>query len=631
MKAVDTVFRFFEGMIDPFRYRRDYEPPNRLLGYVWHYVSQTRWAFAALLVYGFVNALVEATVFAFVGEIVDVLTAFQESGLKGTGWSGLLESSGWALLYMLAVVAVLRAVVVIVGALIEEQVIVPGFFVMMRWQSHKHVVGQSLSFFQNDLAGRISQKVFQSGIATGDMMISLLQVIWFIVVYAVTTVGLLATMDWQLSAVIIVWIIAFYLIASHFVPLVQEHSRITAETASVMSGRMVDSYTNVQTTKIYGSEQQEDLWVLDSMKVHREALKRFTRVLTSMRAMLAVVNGIVLSCVGWLSINLWLGDQATLGSVAFALALTLRLHLLSGRLMGQLNGFFRNLGTTQNTMDLVAQPHRLKDVEGAPELVFSGGEIRFEDVSFHYDRAGGLIENFSLTIKPGEKVGIAGPSGGGKTTLVHLAMRFFDPDSGRILIDGQDISKVSQNSLRSCFSLVQQDVQLFHRSVFDNIAYGDAHPSAERVEAAARLAHADEFISSLKDANGSEGYSARVGERGVKLSGGQRQRIALARAIYRDAPILILDEATSQLDSGLEHQIQDNLLKMMRNKTVLVVAHRLSTIAQLDRIVVVDQGSIVDQGTHQQLVRKKGIYQMLWYKQSGKKDIKPGMREQARQ
>lgn len=617
MKLFDPVFRLFESWIDPFKPREDYEPPNRLLAYVWHYVGQVRWAFLALLLYGFVNAIVEATVFSYVGQLVDVLTEYEANGDKGLGWAGLLAEHGDTLLVMLLVVALLRALVVTFGALIEEQVIVPGFFVMMRFQSHKHIVGQSLSFFQNDLAGRISQKVFQSGMATGDMMISLLQVIWFVVVYAFTTAGLLFALDWQLGVVIAIWMVVFYAIARYFVPKVREHARVTAETGSGVTGRMVDGYANIQTIKLYGSDNQTEDWVLDAMQAHQKAIFKFTRTLTAMRVSLTVVNGVVISIIGWIAIDLWLSGASTLGSVAFVMALVLRLHLLSNRLLGNLNGFFRNVGVTQNTMELVAHPHGIKDASDTPDFTFKKGEVEFENVQFHYDKLDGVISGVSLHVRAGEKVGIVGASGCGKTTLMHLMMRFFDTDKGNILVDGQNVRSVTQNSLRRNFSLVQQDVQLFHRSVFENIAHGDANADMERVQEAARQADAHEFILELQDKDGRHSYDARVGERGVKLSGGQRQRIAIARAIYRNAPILVLDEATSQLDSVTEQKIQNNLLKQMSKKTVFVVAHRLSTIMSLDRILVMDRGKIIEEGKHQALLAKGGVYADLWRRQNG--------------
>ena len=619
MRIFNPVFRFFESWIDPFAPRNEYEPPNRLLAYVWHYVGQVKWAFFALLLYGFANAVVEATVFSYVGKLVDLLTQFDASNGKAQGWSGLIEAHGSTLLTMLLVVAVLRAAIVTWGALIEEQVIVPGFFVMMRWQSHKHVIGQSLSFFQNDLAGKISQKVFQSGMATGDMMISLLQVIWFVVIYAITTFGLLAALDWQLGLVIGIWMVLFVIIAVHFVPKVRNHARITAETASSVNGRMVDGYSNIQTVKLHTSHEREDDWVLESMHVHQAAIIQFTRQLTLMRVSLTLANGAAISIIGWLAIDLWLSGVSSLGSVAFVMALTLRLHLLSNRLLGNLNGFFRNVGVTQNTMGLVAQPHGIIDVPDAKAIKFKGGAISFDNITFHYGKDGGVIDGLSLSIDAGERVGIVGPSGSGKTTLVHLAMRFFEPEKGIVTLDGQSLAEVTQASIMQQFSLVQQDIQLFHRSVRENITYGRIDVSDDEVIRAAKLAEAHDFILELEDGYGNAGYDTLVGERGVKLSGGQRQRLALARAFLRDAPVLVLDEATSQLDSVVEQKIQANLFEHTIGKTVIMVAHRLSTVANLDRIVVMADGKVVAQGSHKDLIAQPGLYKTLWQKQTGEK------------
>ncbi|MEO0327352.1 MAG: ABC transporter ATP-binding protein [Pseudomonadota bacterium] len=616
MRLIERVFRRFEGWIDPFKPLEDYEPPNRLVAYVWFYVAQAKWAFLALLVLGLLTALLEALVFSYVGQVVDLLTGFESSGEKARGWTGLMEQYGGLLLSMLVVVILLRLLVIALDALVEEQTIVPGFFILMRWQSHKHIIGQSLSFFQNDLAGRISQKVFQSGMATGDMMISLLQIIWFITVYAVTTAGVLFALDWQLGAIVVAWMLAFYFVARYFIPRVREHAKITADTGSGISGRMVDAYANIQTVKLHGTEKSEEDGVLNATQIHRKEIFKFTRILTMLRISANFVSAMAISLIGIMVIDLWLADQTSLGSVAFVLAMSLRLRLLLNRLLGNLNGFFRNVGVTQNTMELIAQPHGIRDVPDALDFEFRNGEIRIENLTFHYDRPEGALNDLSLNIKPGEKIGIVGSSGSGKTTLIHLLMRFFEPQSGRILIDGQDITKVKQDSLRQYFSFVQQDVQMFHRTVYKNIAYGMPDISKAKVEAAAKLANAHEFILELKDNNGATGYDSQIGERGVKLSGGQRQRIAIARALLREAPILILDEATSQLDSNTEKVIQGNLLEQMEGKTVIVIAHRLSTIAKMDRLIVLDNGKIVESGSHDQLIKTDGLYSAFWKKQA---------------
>ncbi|MCB1462547.1 MAG: ABC transporter ATP-binding protein [Nitratireductor sp.] len=613
----DRLYRLFENWVDPFQPRDDYQPPNRLLAFVWYYVRQTKWAFAALLVYGFLNALVEASMFTFVGWIVDIMTVAEASGARAGGWPAVVAGHGDVLLFMVLVVAVGRALVITFGALVEEQVIVPGFFTLMRWQSHKYVIAQSLSFFQNDLAGRIAQKVQQGGQAAGDMMISLLQIIWFIAVYAVTTLGLLAALDIRLGSVVALWILSFALIAWHFIPRIRARGRQVAEAGSVLSGRMVDGYANIAVVKLHGREAGEEDFVKSAARNMHRDLQKFTRELTGVRMTLSSVSGLIIALIGWLSVDLWLKGEITSGQVAFTLALTLRLNMLLARLMGNLNGFFRSIGTVQNTMELVARPLEMTDAPDAMPLAFKQGRIEFSHVEFGYGREETVIRDLSLAVEPGERVGLVGPSGAGKSTLVHLLLRFFDVESGRILFDGQDIAKVTQDSLRAQFSMVQQDTGLFHRSVRDNIAHGRAGASVEEIVAAAKKAHAHGFIETLEDARGRRGYDALVGERGIKLSGGQRQRIAIARVFLRNAPVLILDEATSQLDSEIEAAIQENLFQLMEGKTVIAIAHRLSTIAAMDRLVVINGGRIAEEGTHDQLLARKGLYAALWERQSG--------------
>jgi len=617
MKIADTVFRLFEGWIDPFAPRQDYEPPNKLLAYVWHYVGQARWAFFAMLIYGFLNAIVETAIFTFIGDIVDILGNFQSSESFSGGWDSLLSEYGSTLMFMMLIIVIFRAVVITFGALIEEQVIVAGFFTLMRWQSHKHVIAQSLSFFQNDLAGRISQKVFQSGQATGEMMISLFQVIWFIGVFSITAAGMLSALNWRLGALVLLWMVVFAILARRYVPMIRDRGREVAESASVASGQMVDGYANIQTVKLYGNSDPDRDWIYEGMLGTFEALKNFTRVLTSVRVLLSFVNGVAICAITWVAIDFWLAGGMSIGEVAFALALVIRLHMMLNRLMGNLNGFFRAVGTTQNTMGLVAQPLDLVDDKNAPDLILKKGHIELKHVHFRHEEDSTLLEDLSMEIKPGEKIGIVGPSGAGKTTLVNLILRFFDIDKGEISIDGQNIAHVTQDSLRSHFSLVQQESALFHRSVHDNIAYGSPDATREDVIKAAKRASAHEFIEELHDQASRSGYESRVGERGVKLSGGQRQRIAIARIFLRDAPILILDEATSALDSEIEAAVQENLFELMKGKTVIAIAHRLSTIASFDRLIILDKGRVVDEGTHKQLLKKGGLYADLWARQSG--------------
>ena len=407
------------------------------------------------------------------------------------------------------------------------------------------------------------------------------------------------------------------LLARFFIPRIRAHGKKTAEAGAVATGRMVDGYSNISTVKLHGATSHENDWIKQGIRGQYDALRFFTRDLTAVRVSLSALSNLMVCIISWKAIDLWLAGSISLGEVAFSLALVLRLSLLLNRLMGILNGFFRNIGTVQNSMDLIARPLEITDIADAKVLEFSGGRIEVDGIRFNYGKSGELFDGLSLDIKPGEKIGLIGPSGAGKSTLVNLLLRFFELEDGVIRIDGQDISKVQQDSLRSCFSMVQQDTAMFHRSVFENIAHGRPDASMDDVVAAAKKAKAHDFILGLEDARGRKGYEARVGERGIQLSGGQRQRIAIARIFLRDAPILIMDEATSQLDSGIEAAIKDNLDALMANKTVIAIAHRLSTISAMDRLIVLDEGRIVEAGTHSQLLRKKGLYAGLWTKQTG--------------
>lgn len=612
---LNRLFSWAENLIDPFAREEGFEPPRTFIAYVWFYVKQAKWAFLAMLLFGFLNAGVEAVIFTFVGDIVDLLTAFQTN--KDGGWAALLATAGPSLALMVFVALVLRVLIVFIGAIIEEQVIVPNFFTLTRWQSHSHIARQSLSFFQNDLAGRIAQKVFQSGHAMGDMMIALIQTIGFIAAYAVTTFGLLMSLNGTLGLFVVVWLIGFILLARFYIPRIRAHGKKTAEAGAVATGRMVDGYANIATVKLHGATARDNDWIREGLMGQYNALRLFTRDLTGVRVTLSLLSNVMVCVIAWKALDLWLASIITLGEVAFSLALVLRLSLLLNRLMGILNGFFRNVGTVQNSMDLITTPLEIVDAPDAKPIQIKKALIEFDRIGFNYGKDGELFDQLSLTIRPGEKVGVVGPSGAGKTTLVHLLLRFFELEAGEIRIDGQNIAAVQQDSLRALFSMVQQDTAMFHRSVAENIAHGKPDATLEEIRQAAKKAKADGFIEALEDKKGRKAYEAHVGERGVQLSGGQRQRIAIARIFLRDAPILIMDEATSQLDSGIEEAIQENLKPLMENKTVIAIAHRLSTISAMDRLIVLDEGKIVETGTHQQLIENNGLYAQLWRKQSG--------------
>ncbi|WP_419906084.1 ABC transporter ATP-binding protein [Hoeflea sp.] len=611
--SFQSLFRLFERWINPFRPQRWPQPSGGAIGFLWQFVSQARWPFVLMLALGGAVALLEVALFYFVGRLVDLL----ESADPQAGWQGLTEQHGPELLFMLLVVLVGRFVVAPIVTIVEEQAIVPGFFNLVRWQAYTRIARQSLSFFQDDFAGRVVAKVWQSGQAVGDFMVSLLQVVWFIAIYAVTTLLLVAQLDWRLAAVVAAWIAAFALVARHFVPRIRHMSKLTAEAASMLNGRLVDSYSNIQTLKLFGREDENDRYIKEGFDQFIAAVIPFTRNLTGVRVSLAVLSGIMICTIAYISIDLWLRGQISVGAVAFTLSLVLRLSLLLGRMMTQLNGLMRNYGTIQNSMEMLNKPILLQDKPDAGELHVKQSRIRFENVYFRYNGRNAVIDDVSLVVEPGQKVGLVGLSGAGKSTLVNLLLRFFDLESGRITIDGQDISTVTQSSLRAHISVVTQDTSLMHRSVRDNIVLGRTGAQEREVVEAAEQAEAWHFIKDLRDQHGRRGLEAHVGERGVKLSGGQRQRIAIARVMLKNAPILVLDEATSALDSEIEAAIQENLTKLMEGKTVIAIAHRLSTIARMDRLVVMHDGRIVEDGSHEELLGRNGLYARLWARQSG--------------
>lgn len=606
---MERLFRLFENWLDPLDTPPAADIPGTTTGFLWHFIRQARGVFILMLVLGGITAVLEAAIFSFVGVIVDML----DQGDPAT----LLSDNHWILIGMVVTVLIIRPIIIVLTVLLEEQTVVPGFFNKVRWQSNQRVLSQSLSYFQNDFAGRIAAKIWQTGQAAGDFMISLLQIVWFIIVFALTTLFLLAELDVRFVLLVLVWLLVYAALAVKIIPVIRARAKITADTGSAVNGRLVDTYSNIQTVKLFGSREQELDGTRQSFEVFLKSLRRFTRMLTIMRSLLAVLGSCMIAGIGALSIYLWAQTEVTSGEVAVVLGLTLRLNLLLNRMMGQLNGLFRNLGTVQDGMETIAKPVLVRDRLGAGPLSVTKGLIVFDKVGFRYGPGDAVIDNLSLTIQPGEKVGLVGHSGAGKSTLIHLLLRFYDLDQGCIRIDDQDIAAVRQTSLRQAIGVVSQDTSLMHRSIRDNIAYGQGDSALADVQEAARRAHADDFIVDLRDQKNRAGYEAHAGERGVKLSGGQRQRIAIARVLLKNAPILALDEATSSLDSEIEAAIQEQLNNLMAGKTVIAIAHRLSTIAAMDRLVVMEQGRIIETGTHRELIEREGAYARLWRRQSG--------------
>jgi ATP-binding cassette subfamily B multidrug efflux pump len=604
------MFRWFENRIDPFAPAPAGRPPATIAAFYWHYIKPVWRPFAVLLVIGFFGSLIEVVLMAFVGNLVDLMSA---AASPRTFFS---ENAG-VLLFMAFVALIARPVASTLHDLVKNQMISPAVTTRIRWQTHTHVLGQSLAFFQNDFAGRISTRIMQTGASLRESVVQAVDAIWYMVVHVVGALVIFWEADARLVVPLLVWIALYALVVRLFVPRIQRLSTEASEARSWLTGRVVDSFTNILTVKLFAHAEREQAYAREAMQAHLERHQASLRNLTIMELVLYALNGALLVSVAGFALWLWSNEAVSMGAITVALTLSIRIIAMSGWILFTMAGIFENIGVVHEGMQTIARDYEVVDRPNAPRLVVPKGEIRFEDVRFHYGRLKSVLEEVNLTIRPGEKVGIVGRSGAGKSTLVNVLLRFYDIEGGRILIDGQDIAGVTQESLRASIGLVTQDTSLLHRSVMDNILYGRPEAGPAEAVAAAKRAHAHEFILGLEDLNGRHGYDAHVGERGVKLSGGQRQRIAIARVLLKNAPILVLDEATSALDSEVEAAIQESLAALMSDKTVIAIAHRLSTIAAMDRLIVMDGGRIVEQGSHTELLRKGGLYASLWARQSG--------------
>ena len=584
-------------------------PPAGLAAFYWHFVRQTKGWYAAMFAASLAVAALDTVIPLFIGRLVSLMEAADRMAALREQWPMLVG--------MIALVLVVRPLVLLADIAIRHMVLIPGATSLIRWQSHWHVIRQSWPFFQNDFAGRIANRVMQTAHALRESVMASIRAVWYIGAYGVITYALMAMADWRLGMPTLVWFAGYLVFLWHFVPRMRDLARESSEARSLVMARVVDSYTNVLTVKLFARLADEDAYVRESIDEHRAAMRRHMRLITRFHFGLTAMNAALLVATATIGIWLWASGTVGAGVVAAALPLTWQLANVAGWVSWEVTAIFENVGVVQEGMQSIAVPHSSVDQPGAQPLEVSRGEIRFEPVRFGYGRPEAVLEGFELGIKPGERVGLVGRSGAGKSTIVNLLLRFFDLEKGRILIDSQDISQVTQESLRAAIGVVTQDTSLLHRSIAANIRYGRPRASDEEVIAAAKKAQAHEFILGLRDWRGNAGYAAHVGERGVKLSGGQRQRIALARVILKDAPILVLDEATSALDSEVELAIQEQLLDLMEGKTVIAIAHRLSTIARMDRLVVVERGKIVESGTHDELLRRGGHYEKLWRHQSG--------------
>ena len=604
------MFRWFETRIDPFAPAPQERPPANIAAFYWHYIKPVWRPFAVLLVIGFFGSVIEVLLMAFVGNLVDLMRAASSP-------QAFFSENAVVLTLMAIVAVVARPAVSTVHDLVKNQMITPSVTTRIRWQTHTYVLRQSLGFFQNDFAGRISTRIMQTGASLRDSVVQGVDAIWYMAVHVVGALVIFWEADARLVVPLLAWIGLYAVVLRTFVPRIQKLSTEASEARSWLTGRVVDSFTNILTVKLFAHAEREEAYAREAMQAHLERHQASLRNLTVMEFVLYTLNGALLVSVAALALWLWSHDAVTMGAITVAMTLSIRIIAMSGWILFTVAGIFENIGVVHEGMQTISRDYEVVDKPGAPKLEVPKGEIRFEDVRFHYGKTKSVIEEVALTIKPGEKVGIVGRSGAGKSTLVNLLLRFYDVEAGRILIDGQDISQVTQESLRANIGLVTQDTSLLHRSVLDNILYGRPEAGEAQAIAAAKRAHAHDFIQGLEDMNGRQGYQAHVGERGVKLSGGQRQRIAIARVLLKNAPILVLDEATSALDSEVEAAIQESLSALMGGKTVIAIAHRLSTIAAMDRLIIMDEGRIVEQGSHAELLRRGGLYASLWARQSG--------------
>lgn len=605
----DRVFKWFEDRLNPYPLGDPEQPPKGLVAFCLHYCQGAKRWLIAMAVLGAGVALGEIMLFSFMGSIIDWLGTADRATF--------LATEGWKLALMAVVLLVILPSLQIFDTLIIHQTLIGNLPQRIRWMAHRYLLRQSMSYFQDEFAGRIGAKLMQTSLAVREVVMKLLDVTVFVVVYFAGAVVLAAMSDLWLAVPFLVWLAVYVSLLCYYVPKLGKVAEAQADARSLMTGRIVDSYTNIATVKLFSHSHREEAYAHEAMDQFMGTVHKQMRMFALLQIVIPLMNNLLLFAVMAVGINQWLNGSMTPGAIAVATALVLRFQGMSQWVMWEMSQLFENIGIVRDGINSISLPRVVADRPGAKPIGPVKGDVRFDDVGFHYGKASGVIDHLDLRITSGEKIGLVGRSGAGKSTIVNLLLRFYDRESGVISIDGTDIATVQQDTLREQIGVVTQDTSLLHRSVRENILYGRPNATEEEMLAAARLAEADAFIEGLVDFKGRTGYDAHVGERGVKLSGGQRQRIAIARVLLKDAPILVLDEATSALDSEVEAAIQGQLQLLMRNKTVIAIAHRLSTIAMMDRLVVIDEGKIVEQGTHAELIALGGTYAKLWARQSG--------------
>ncbi|EMC0409429.1 ABC transporter ATP-binding protein [Vibrio fluvialis] len=603
------MYKKFESFTQAFPQDEPQRPPNTLWAFCRHYTKGYEKPLMVMALLSTTIAIIEVSLFGFMGQLVDWLSTSNPETF--------LEENRHTLIGLSLLLLVGMPILVSIYSLLIHQTMLGNYPMSIRWLAHRYLLKQSLSFYQDEFAGRIATKVMQTALSVRETVMKTLDVFVYVAVYFTAMVVMLAQADWRLMIPMLLWLAAYIMIQVRFVPKLKKVSAEQADARSLMTGRIVDSYTNIATVKLFSHSRRETEYAEEGMEGFLDTVYRQMRLVTGFNIWVEISNYILVFTIAAMSIYLWMTSAITVGAIAIAISLALRINGMSKWIMWEVGGLFENMGTVVDGMHMLSKPIAIQDKPNAKALQVSQGGIEFDDVSFHYGENKGVIDHLNLTIKPGEKVGVVGRSGAGKSTLVNLLLRFHDVESGSIRIDGQDISAVTQDSLRSEIGMVTQDTSLLHRSIRDNILYSNPTASEDDLRRATQQAHAHEFIENLTDPFGNVGYDAQVGERGVKLSGGQRQRIAISRVLLKDAPLLVLDEATSALDSEVEAAIQESLNELMQGKTVIAIAHRLSTIAAMDRLIVLDKGQIVEQGTHQQLIDHNGIYAHLWAHQTG--------------